>query len=85
MNLGTVRERQDRSAEARECYSKALSVRPDCPEALFNLGRMLTRAEDYAAALPLWKRYLKLSLSEADLAKARRYVQLCEIGIQAAA
>ena len=85
VNLGTVRERQDRSDDARECYSKALSVRPDCPEALFNLGRMLTRAQDYAAALPLWRRYLKLSLSEADLAKARRYVQLCEIGIQAAA
>jgi hypothetical protein len=46
---------------------------------------MLTRAEDYAAALPLWKRYLTLPLSEGDLAKARRYVQLCEIGIQAAA
>ena len=85
VNLGTVRERQDRSADARECYSKALSIRPECSEALFNLGRMLTRAEDYAGALPLWKRYLTLPLSEGDLAKARRYVQLCEIGIQAVA
>lgn len=84
-NIGTIREKQNRPSDARQAYLNALSARADCPEALYNLGLLLTWSEEYAEALPLWERYGALAVSPGDAAQAGRLMQLCQLGTQAAA
>ena len=79
VNLGTVREEQQDPVRARGCYVKALSARPDCPEALFNLGLLLTSRGKYDEALPLWERYMALSVIPDQFQRGRRLKKLCEL------
>jgi tetratricopeptide (TPR) repeat protein len=85
VNIGTIREKQNRPSDARQAYLNALSARADCPEALYNLGLLLTWSEEYDEALPLWERYGALAVSPSDAAQAKRLMQLCQLGTQAAA
>lgn len=85
VNIGTVREAQGRPKDARAAYIAALSAQQDCAEALYNLGLLLTCSEEYAEALPLWKRYAALPISSHEAARAQRLVQLCQLGSRAAA
>lgn len=77
LNLAALHEGGGRVREAVEAYEAALRARPDYPEALSNLAILLTRQEEYAAALLLWERYLALEPRPADAGKARRLALLC--------
>ena len=54
------------NARAEASLRRALACAPNHLLALFNLGRLLTSAERFAEAVPVWQRYLATSPSGED-------------------
>jgi tetratricopeptide (TPR) repeat protein len=59
-NLGTVAVAQENYQQAKEWFKKALKVRPDMPEATFNLALCYERLANVQKAIELWQEYVKL-------------------------
>src|SRR3712207_8661927 len=51
LNLAAMRESMHRFADALDGYRNALEVRPDYPDALYNLAALLTRSEEHTSEL----------------------------------
>jgi tetratricopeptide (TPR) repeat protein len=62
-NLGNIRLREDRTAEAIEHYKKAVAFHPKYVDAHYNLGIALSAAEQYAEAVKEYRTVLQLRQS----------------------
>lgn len=60
LNLGLWHERQRQPAEAAECYRRALALKPNYVEALFNLGNARADDGDMEEALALARQVMAL-------------------------
>jgi predicted O-linked N-acetylglucosamine transferase (SPINDLY family) len=58
--LGTARHFQRRPADALDCYTRALTLRPEFPEVLLNLATGLQELDRPAEAVPYFQRALRL-------------------------
>ena len=77
VNMAALQEAAGETARSEESLRRALACAPAHPLALFNLGRLLTSAERFAEAVPVWERYLATSPSGEDRRTASRLRLLC--------
>jgi Tfp pilus assembly protein PilF len=84
VNMAALQEPAGETARAEESLRRALACAPDHPLALFNLGRLLTSAERFAKAVPVWERYLATSSSGEDRRTASRLRLLCRAAMSGA-
>jgi tetratricopeptide (TPR) repeat protein len=82
LNLGLLRESAGEVRAATDCYYSALAARSDYADALFNLALLLTRDEQYEAALSLWDRFLDLTPGGKEAPQARRLATLCRMHVK---
>jgi len=59
-SLGTSMKRVGNLKKARQCYEKALRLKPDYPEALYNFGGICYAQKDYDAALRYYQRAIEV-------------------------
>ena len=59
-NLGTAAAMQEDYQQAKEWFKKALKVKPDMPETIFNLAVCYERLNNRQKAIALWEEYSKL-------------------------
>lgn len=64
--LGTVQAMLGAQTEAEAALRRALTVRPDLPQAQFNLARLLELAGRPAEAVPVWQALLRLQPRQVD-------------------
>jgi Tfp pilus assembly protein PilF len=81
VNLAALQEAAGETARAEGSLRRALGCAPDHPLALFNLGRLLTTAERFTDAVPVWERYLATSPSGEDRRTASRLRLLCRFAM----
>lgn len=82
-NLALAAEDDGQEELAAEQYRRALRARPDYEEAHFNLALMLTRADRFAEAMPLWESLPGRRLTPAQVSTARRAAKLCAMQLAA--
>jgi cytochrome c-type biogenesis protein CcmH/NrfG len=75
--MAALEEAAGEVPRAEASLRRALACAPDHPLALLNLGRLLTSAERFAEAVPVWERYLAASPSGEDRRTASRLRLLC--------
>ena len=83
VNLGILHERRGAADAAKACYGRAIAACPESPEGLHNFALLLTRANSFAEAVPLWVRYI--ATNPTDSSRALRLLALCRIGSNARA
>ena len=59
-NLGTAAAIQEDYQQAKEWFRKALKIKPDMPETIFNLAVCHERLNNRQKAIGLWEEYSKL-------------------------
>jgi tetratricopeptide (TPR) repeat protein len=72
-------DEQGRVEAAIECLRTALRVAPDYSDAMFNLGLLLQRTNQYLEAADSWRRYLASDCQSDWAARARRSLKYCEM------
>jgi tetratricopeptide (TPR) repeat protein len=82
INLAAVQESAGQVSDAEVSLRKALDSSPTSSEALYNLALLLTKAERYHAALPLWNRYVTLWPTREDVTDAVRLRALCQLATE---
>jgi len=70
--LGGVRWRQHRLAEARDCYRRALGIEPANSAYLEALGRVEIELGDYSGAAVEFERCLSLAPADAAFSRCLR-------------
>jgi tetratricopeptide (TPR) repeat protein len=78
-NMAILQEVAGRFSDAVNSYRKAIEAQPGYADALYNLALLLTRREHYAAALPMWERYLDLKPTRKEGQQARRLAMMCRL------
>ncbi len=58
--MGQIHNASGRAAEALQHFRKALELSPDFPEAALAVGKILVQAKQYAEAIPLLERVVKM-------------------------
>ena len=81
-NLAGLYEKAGQEARARALYRATVDAHPSYAQALYNLARSLTRGRDFAAALPLWDRFIVLAPDDPDAGHARRAALLCRMELR---
>ena len=66
-NLGEIRARQGRYAEARDCFGRAVQLEPASLDYLESLGRADISLEDYAGAASAYERCVRLAPRDASV------------------
>jgi tetratricopeptide (TPR) repeat protein len=84
-NIGCALERQNRSAEARRGYQRAIAADPAYPDPIYNLGMLALDDEAYDDAIIWLERYLSLDPCSGWAAKARKGLMLARLSLSAAA
>jgi Tfp pilus assembly protein PilF len=69
-HLGTIRTRQHRFEEARDCYQRAVALEPASVEYLEQLGQSRIRTREYARAAADFERWVRLAPTDV---RARRF------------
>ncbi len=70
-NLGAGFSNKDRYDQAEAAYRKALDIDPTFPQALREMGYLMVRKGDHAAAIDFFKRYLDASPGASDADQIR--------------
>ena len=83
VNLGILHERRGAADAGKRCYARAIAACPESSEGLHNFALLLTRANSFAEAVPLWERYI--ATKPTDSSRALRLLALCRIGSNASA
>ena len=65
-NLGYIQERQGKNAAAEEMFQRALQSNPDFADALLELANLRMQNKKYGEAVPLLKRYIRVSHTPAQ-------------------
>jgi tetratricopeptide (TPR) repeat protein len=77
INTAAVQEALGSRDTAEATLLRALACSPEQPLALHNLGLLLTRAERYSDAVPVWQRYLATHPAGQERKFALRMDALC--------
>lgn len=65
-NIGYMEERQGKNAAAEELFQKALQSNPNFADALLELANLRMQAKKYQEAVPLLKKYIRVSHAPAQ-------------------
>jgi rhomboid protease GluP len=80
--LGVVLSQQERPAEAVEAYLAALRLRPDLPEAHWNLALAYVALERYADAITEFETFIALNPASPDAERARTFIARLQAALQ---
>jgi tetratricopeptide (TPR) repeat protein len=82
-NLALASEEEGQQDLAVAQYRRATQARPDYDDAHFNLALMLTRADRFAEAMPVWDIFLGLEPNADQARIAKRAAALCRMQLSA--
>ncbi|MBI2194465.1 MAG: tetratricopeptide repeat protein [Planctomycetes bacterium] len=77
-NLATALREMNRIEEAIEEYQAALSLKPEYPEAIYDLAILFYREQEYFQALPLLRKFETLAPRTLQAREARRLIGVLE-------
>ena len=67
LNLGCIHEAMGKTNDAIKYYKKELILNPECPEALFNVGKALFKKRQFKRAIHYFEKCLQLKHSFDDV------------------